>query len=30
MMKGRKSKKNKAPVGYDSDRKHLTGRELNG
>jgi spore cortex formation protein SpoVR/YcgB (stage V sporulation) len=25
MMNGRKSKKNEAAVGYDSDRKHLTG-----
>jgi type 1 fimbriae regulatory protein FimB len=28
MMNGRKSKKNEAAVGYDSDRKHLTGREV--
>ena len=27
-MNGRKSEKNEAAVGYDSDRKHLTGREV--
>ena len=28
MMNGRKSKKNEASASYDSDRKHLTGREV--
>jgi hypothetical protein len=28
MMTGRNSRKNEAAVGYDSDRKHLTGQVL--